>query len=187
TGSDPVQLLTLVDAITRSFLKEIKTDEETRRDAKVQQLDKLSTESKEKLRTKRESLKTLADSLGNSDPQALSAKQVGMLGYYHDMQRQHTQVGFKLAEAQARVAALKAREKTLDSAEIPEPAVNELLESDLEAKQHQARVTRLQQIVKNFERSAGYSDEPSLVRARRHLADTQKLLDERRNMLRAEF
>src|SRR5205085_2148655 len=118
------------------------------------------------------------------DPMALSAKQVGMLGYYHDIQRQHTQVGFKLAEAQARLAALQAREKTLDGAEIPEPAVNEVLESDLEAKQHQARLTRLQQIVSNFERSARYGDEPTLVRARRQLEDTKKLLDERRAALR---
>jgi capsular exopolysaccharide synthesis family protein len=184
TGTDPDEVVTLVKAVTQTYLDKIVNMERQQRRDRLKELADLYGKSVEKLRARRSAMRQLADTLGTSDSQALTQKQMNLLTYFGEKQRQLGQVETELMKAQARLDAYKARDKTIAEPAITEAMVAEALDADLTAKQLVGRSLRLKDIIAEYRHSAAQDNEPSLLRAQRQLADTEKALEARKAELR---
>jgi capsular exopolysaccharide synthesis family protein len=183
-GNDPFEAVTLVKAVTDTYLQKIVNMERENRAARLRELGRIYETSAEKLRKQRTLQRTLAESLGTSDSQALTQKQVNLLTLFGEKQRHHGQVKTELMKTRARLEAALAREKTVTEPTLSPSLLNEALEADLMARQLLARVTQLQDLVNEYQHSALRDDEPSLKKAQSMLEETKKSLDVRREELR---
>jgi capsular exopolysaccharide synthesis family protein len=184
-GNEPSEVVTLVKAVTQMYIEKIVNMERENRRARLAELNDIYEKSVEKLRAQRNSQRKLAESLGTSDSQALTQKQVNLLALFGEKQRQHGQVQTELMKTRARLESYLAREKAV----VAEPALspslhNEALEADLAGKQLLFRVNQLQDLVSEYQHSALRDDEPSLKKAQSMLEETKKNLDVRREELR---
>ena len=187
SGPYPGELVTLVNAITQSYLQEIVNAERKRRSDRLIDLDDIYIKSNEKLRRRRDEWRTTAERLGSSNSMALTQKQVNLLSEFADVKKQLTQVQFDLMKAQGKVEGHKAREQALKDLALPESALNEALEGDLLAKKSMVRIAQLQDLVNEGERSAVRKEEGALVRARQRLESEKKTLENRRQEVRARL
>jgi capsular exopolysaccharide synthesis family protein len=130
TGSEPAELVTLINAVTQAYLQEIVNVERKRRSDRLAELDDIYTKSKEKLRLKRETLKKRAEEVGSSDTSALNHKQLTLLSTFGELKKQHAQVRFELMRAEGRLASYKLRSASLDNTPVPESAVKAVLDND---------------------------------------------------------
>src|SRR5438876_5799581 len=129
-GAEASDLVTLVNAVTQSYLQEVVNVDRKQRSDRLAELDDIYTKSKEKLRAKRETLKKRAEEVGGSDSSALNHKQLTLLSTYGELKKQHAQVRFELMKAEGRLAAYKARGPLMDKVTISESAVKAILDSD---------------------------------------------------------
>ena len=187
SGPYPGELVTLVNAVTQSYLQEIVNVERKRRSDRLVELEDIYIKSNEKLRRKREDWRETAKRLGTSDSMALTQKQVNLLNEFADVKKQLTQVQFDFMKAQGRLEAHRAREQLLKDLVVPETALNEGLEADLLAKKYIARIAQLQEVVTEGEQHAVRKDEGTLVRARQRLETERKSLDSRREEVRTRL
>src|SRR5207245_2982474 len=111
SGPYPGELVTLVNAVTQSYLQEIVNVERKRRSDRLVELEDIYIKSNEKLRRKREDWRETAKRLGTSDSMALTQKQVNLLNEFADVKKQLTQVQFDFMKAQGRLEAHRAREQ----------------------------------------------------------------------------
>jgi capsular exopolysaccharide synthesis family protein len=185
-GKDPAEAVTLVKAVTQTYLEKIVNMERESRRARLAELNDIYEKSVEKLRAQRNSHRKLADTLGTSDSQALTQKQVNLLALYGEKQRQHGQVETELMKARARLESFTAREKAVTEPTLSSTMLNEALEADLIGKQLLARLSQLQELVAEYQHSALRDDEPSLKRAKLLLEETKQRLETRRTELRPD-
>ncbi len=186
-GTDPDEVVALVKAVTQTYLDKIVNMEREQRRTRLTELNDIYGKSVEKLRVRRNSMRKLADTLGTSDSQALSQKQMNLLTYFGEKQRQLGQVETELMKAQARQQAYQAREKAVTEPAVTETMVAEALDSDLTGKQLVSRILRLKDIIAEYRHSAVQDNEPSLLRAQRQLAETEKAIETRKAELRPEL
>ena len=81
-GKDPAEVVTLVKAVTQTYLDKIVNMEREGRRARLAELNDIYEKSVEKLRAQRNAQRKLADTLGTSDSQALTQKQVNLLALF---------------------------------------------------------------------------------------------------------
>jgi capsular exopolysaccharide synthesis family protein len=187
-GSEPQELVTLVQAVVKSYEEQVVNAERERRRSRVAELDKIYADTDAQLRKDKDDLKKLADTHGTSDKEALMQQQLGLLTELTDAKKQHAQTRFERMNAERRLAALKGQEKAVNEAP-PAPSeaeVANLLDADVMAKVHLVRTEKLRQIIKEYEHAGTRSDEPTLVRAREQVQEEQKALDERKAALLAD-
>jgi capsular exopolysaccharide synthesis family protein len=186
-GTDPDEVVTLVKAVTQTYLDKIVNMEREQRRTRLTELNDIYGKSVEKLRVRRNSMRKLADTLGTSDSQALSQKQMNLLTYFGEKQRQLGQVETELMKAAARQQAYQAREKAVTEPAVTETMVAEALDGDLTGKQLVSRILRLKDIIAEYRHSAVQDNEPSLLRAQRQLAEAEKAIETRKAELRPEL
>ena len=185
-GKDPGEAVTLVKAVTQTYLEKIVNMERESRRARLAELNDIYEKSVEKLRAQRNSHRKLADTLGTSDSQALTQKQVNLLALFGEKQRRHGQVETELMKARARLESFQAREKAVSEPTLSPVMLNEAVEADAIGKQLLLRESQLQELVTEYQHSALRDDEPSLKRAKALLEETKKRLETRRTELRPE-
>jgi capsular exopolysaccharide synthesis family protein len=185
-GNDPSEVVTLVKAVTQTYLDKIVNMERESRRSRLAELNDIYEKSVEKLRAQRNSQRKLADTLGTSDSQALTQKQVNLLTMFGEKQRQHGQVQTELMKSRARLESYAAREKAITVPTLSPAMLNEALEADLTGKQLLFRVNQLQDLVTEYQHSALRDDEPSLKKAQSMLEETKKSLEVRREELRPD-
>jgi capsular exopolysaccharide synthesis family protein len=130
TGSEPDELVTLVNAVTQVYLQEVVNAERKHRSDRLAELDDIYNKAREKVRVKRDTMRKRADEAGGSDQSALTHKQLSLLTTYGEMKKQHAQVRFELLRAEGRLAAYKARTEKLEDIPISEAALKAVLEAD---------------------------------------------------------
>lgn len=182
-GHDPQGVIAMVNAVTQAYLQEIENQERKSRSRRVAELDNIYVAAKEKLRVKRETLRRRADELGTSDSQAMTQRQLIQLNSLGELKKQHGQIRFDLLQAQGRLAAHELRVKTPGPITVSDTAIEERLAADDVARQHRARITKLQELIREYELRAQNPNESSLVRARSHLKASEKEVDQRRAVL----
>src|SRR6266446_2439950 len=185
-GNEPSEVVTLVKAVTQTYLDKIINMERESRRARLAELNDIYEKSVEKLRAQRNSHRKLADTLGTSDSQALTQKQVNLLALFGEKQRQHGQVETELMKGRARLESFHAREKAVTEPALSPAMLHEALEADAIGKQLLFSEKQLQELVTEYQHSALRDDEPSLKRAKALLEETKKRLETRRTELRPE-
>src|SRR5437762_4535788 len=149
-GSEAADLVTLVNAVTQSYLQEVVNVERKARSDRLAELDDIYTKSKEKLRVKRETLKKRAEEVGGSDTSALNHKQLTLLSTYGELKRQHAQVRFELMKAEGRLAAYKARGPLMDKVTISESAVKAILDNDPVVLGYKKTLVQVEEALERF-------------------------------------
>jgi polysaccharide biosynthesis transport protein len=130
SGSEPNELVTLVNAVTQVYLQEVVNAERKQRSDRLAELDDIYNKSREKLRLKRDTMRKRADEAGGSDQSALTQKQLTLLTTFGELKRQHAQVRFELMRAEGRLAAFKGRDGKPDDQPIPESELKTAIEAD---------------------------------------------------------
>jgi capsular exopolysaccharide synthesis family protein len=183
-GEDPDELVVLLNALTQAYLQEVRNEERKQRSDRVAELDDILTKTREKLRTKRETLRKRADELGTSDSLALSQKQMVLLQTHAELRRQLSTTQYESLKAQAKLATYKARAAGMENQALADAAVLEAFEADLRCKGLATRVGNLERLVMEYERTAVSPSEHALVQARRRLESTRQDLKARQAEIR---
>jgi capsular exopolysaccharide synthesis family protein len=130
TGDEPVELVTLTNAVTQAYLQEVVNVDRKQRSDRLAELDDIYTKSREKLRVKRETLKKRAEEVGSSDSSALNHKQLTLLSTFGELKKQHAQVKFELMRAEGKLASFKARGANPENLTVPEAAIKNVIDND---------------------------------------------------------
>jgi capsular exopolysaccharide synthesis family protein len=186
-GPDADEVLTLVNAVTKSYLQEIVNVEAKRRADDASEMERIYNEASEKLRQKKETLQRLGHQLGTSDTQALTQKQVTMLANFGEVKKQHIQVQYELMKAEGRLKTAKARTKTAAAQPLTDSMIDKALENDVIAKDYYKRLSDLKEIIRHYRMNAVRGDEAGMLRAQRQERALKDDLAARRKELAAEL
>jgi capsular exopolysaccharide synthesis family protein len=113
TGSDPAELIPIVDAVYKAYLKEFDDSEKTKRGDRYHQLESTLDEEKQRLRKKRDRYAQMADNAGASDSKAADKKQQSLLFQIQFRNQSYLQVLADLRKAESRLSAHRAKSKSL--------------------------------------------------------------------------
>jgi capsular exopolysaccharide synthesis family protein len=186
-GHDPRELITLVDAVTQCYVRDVVNVENQQRAEEIAQLENIYNSSKEKLHEKRNLRRRLIDQVGSGDTQALSQKQIVLLSNFGELKKQHINVRFELMKAQGRLAALKNRLKLQPALGMTEKAIDKAVREDPVAREHLARISRLKEIVRDYEMNALSSEESGLRTARKRIEALQHDVEVRRQEIKEQL
>lgn len=99
-GSDPEDITKLVNAVKDAYLDEVVLADRKQRISRLNELQRLHSETEEKVRQKEQRVESLAKELGTGDSQALSIKHQMALEQISLLRREHARVRFDLMRAQ---------------------------------------------------------------------------------------
>jgi capsular exopolysaccharide synthesis family protein len=182
-GSDPDELIALVNAVIRAYEKEIIEAEKADQARRLDRLEKEYNERSTGLRSKKESFKQMAVDLHTTDSPTLSHQQLTLMADLAEQRRAHSQARTELAQAQHRLDLHKVQEPKMPELPDIEVAVNEALDADLEVKQWKEKLEKYQEIVEQFEARA--PNDPDKKTAQREVAKYEKKLAAKREKLQA--
>jgi capsular exopolysaccharide synthesis family protein len=199
SGTSPDEQVAVLDAVTRAYEERVVRFERDQKTKKVKELDDLYNKKDAALRKDREEFSTLAKKLDASDAQVLFQKQMGLVYDLMEWKRLHAKKRDELLDARRRLDGAKAQAQVRTKPALPPlagekeklpaelPTLNEALDQDKTFQDRQARVSQLRDRVATFETQFVQKDEPTLVRARRQLAEEERLLEERRAAIQTEL
>jgi capsular exopolysaccharide synthesis family protein len=209
-GSEPVEQVALVKAVTDAYLNITKEVEEKARAARYQELKKLQDDAKTSLRSKREELRTqmngpatvvvppvsdgdekdpaapssIRDLLIGNSPAAVR-KEIIMTALAKVNERS-TQVKADLGRAEKLLEAHKKRGEKLEEAAVPEEVWKDAVEADAQVKHLDARREFWKERIDRNVRSGMRATEGVMIDMRKELAAVESKLKVRRDELRAE-
>jgi polysaccharide biosynthesis transport protein len=186
-GTDPDELVVLINAVTESYLTEVISQENKQKSDRLAELESIHEKGKEALRTRRENLSRRATDLGVSDAQTAGAKQLLLMTNLGDLRRQHGAVQFDLMKAQAKLSAFKNRTKAGPTAAEIEATISDSMLEDPKVKGLSTRITTLQRLVAEYEATAVLKTETALVRLRSQLDRAKKDLADRKAELKKDL
>jgi capsular exopolysaccharide synthesis family protein len=125
SGDDPRQIATIVNACVQAYLNEVVDVERNQRRQRLNELDRVYTDSESAIRRKRNELKQLAEQLGTGDTAALNLKQQIALQQFGNLQNEYTRIQFERMRAEQE---LQSKRQMLDN-----PAVAEVSDLELES------------------------------------------------------
>jgi hypothetical protein len=128
SGDNPEELVTLVDAVVDAYLKEVVHPERNQKLVRLDELEKICGQAEEKIRTQREKLTRLAESLKTIDPERLTQRQKVLLDAYSQGQQQVDGIMLELRRAEAVLAVRQARAKKVADTKVPEWMVEQELD-----------------------------------------------------------
>lgn len=148
-GRDPDQLKVLVSAIEKAYLDEAVNAERTQRVLRLDEIQKICDKSEEKIRTQREKLRRLAESMKTSDTQALTLRQRILLDEYAALKREHVGVQSEIRHLKEVIATQEAKQKALKTQTFKDEQINDyLLETDPHVRRAADEVERLEWVVR---------------------------------------
>src|SRR5262249_26298252 len=118
-GPDSDELLVLVNAVVKSYEKEVVEAETERRRKRVAELDKIYVEANDRLRKKRHSPRGRAAERAPRESAARTQKQVNLQPSPGELKKQHAQPPSELMKAKPRRESHKAQEKALTAPPVP--------------------------------------------------------------------
>jgi len=188
SGENPNEVATLVGAVVQAYLDEVVDVNQTAKRNRLNELDRVYTDTENQLRGKRTALKRLSDQLGTGDAAALTVKQRIALEQFSQFRREHTKLQFALREQEG---LLKAKQTELDNAEDMEISDFDLemsLETDPVGKQLLMVLGGMRQRMAYDAASAtAQGSSRSVERLNRDLAAIQQQFDLRKEEVREKL
>jgi capsular exopolysaccharide synthesis family protein len=186
-AGDPAEAIALVQAVVKAYYEQVVNLERDRRQERVKELKEIHAKTDKQLRDDKQELRKQAEKLSTLDKDAVAQQQMLLLADLTEAKRQHTQSSLERKNAERRLLTHKAQERAVKETAPSEADVASVIDADPVGKGHQARVEKLRQVIKEYERGGGRSDEPTLVRAREQVGEAEKALEERRTALQADL
>src|SRR5262249_55601367 len=172
-------------AVVKAYEKEIVQGENEQRKARADEVEKQYRLKHSALRTKKESLRQMADDIGTSDSQALSQIQMNLLTRLGERDGRYGEARTQRVLAESRLDAHKAQEPKPPEKPDVDNVVNELFDADPEVKEHKKLLDKYQDVVAEYDRRRPGVDDPVKKAAQREVEKLQKKLDDKRAKLRA--
>ncbi|MGO9110891.1 MAG: hypothetical protein ACLP9L_16845 [Thermoguttaceae bacterium] len=144
TSSDPNEAAVLVNAVVAAYMNEVVDIDRQRRRERLSDLEMISAEKENEVRTKREQLKRQLENIGAGDDQTTAARTQLAVTMYHEFQREFQKMR---AEHRNLVGKLEEAEKALTQirdAEIPEIEIAGLLNNNPRYRDLQSRLALLE-------------------------------------------
>lgn len=100
SGGNPEDITKIVNAVKDAYLDEVVLADRKQRITRLNELERIHSETEEKVRQKEQRVESLAKELGTGDSQALSIKHQMALEQISLLRREHARVRFELMRAQ---------------------------------------------------------------------------------------
>jgi len=186
-GPEPSELTALVNAVIKAYEKEVVEAENDQRKKRLDEVESQYNSRHEDLRKKRDSMRQMAEDLGNTDSMALSQLQVNLLSRLGERERQHGQARSELMQAQLRIDSYKAQKPKPPELPNLDAIVAEAFDADPDIKVQKKKLEDYQDVIAEYERRRPNSDDPVKKSAQREIEKLQGKLDEKRSKLRASY
>ena len=175
-GGHPEDITKIVNAVKDAYLDEVVLADRKQRITRLNELERIHSETEEKVRQKEQRVESLAKELGTGDSQALSIKHQMALEQISLLRREHARVRFELMRAQ-----INEQSVGVSGVDNSSPV---LLGSAAEtggsttAPQSQAaitatRITQLRSLITRYETQVVDQNHPTLQKYREELSQLQ--------------
>jgi capsular exopolysaccharide synthesis family protein len=185
SGDNSEDLKVIVSAVVEAYLKEIVNKEHNRRIKRHDRLKDIYNKYEEKLRTKRRTLRELADAIGAGNATNAAIQQRIALEQLSRSQSELAKLHSDVLRLEVEIRTGLIRDSGQAEAPIPEAVLQERIDSDPVVKEHLAKVAKLENAIaeiKRLGRPGAFEKASQEERAR--LADAHKALQARRKHLR---
>jgi succinoglycan biosynthesis transport protein ExoP len=183
SGDPPDELKTIVDAVVTAYLQEIVNKEQIKRQARLDQLEKISIKYQENLRQKRLALRRIVEHVGTDDKQNLALKQMYTQEQYHLTQKELLQVRSKVRELE-----IEAAVGPPDGPDVPESLASDAIQRDPVIVKYVAQRAQLENdMVQARQRLVEGEKAPAFQRYVTALAAVNRLIDQRKAELRPQI
>jgi hypothetical protein len=187
TGSEAPDALTIVKAITASFMDQIVYSDQRARTQRYSELEKIFNETNDSLKSKNASLRRIADQTGISPTDVLTQQQQQTLENLKSAKDARNGYHTDLIKARANLQALDARVGAIHLLEVTEADVDARLKADPEAAALKVTITKLKDIIRYYKDNRIDPTEPTWVAAERKLGSLNKEMDQRKDDIRTEL
>ena len=154
-AADPTDATTVLKNLTNSYMDEVVYAEQTAKQARLSDVEKIYTDTGSNLNRKRENFKQDAEragiAVGSADHDYLTLQQKTLLETLHDTRVQRNQESMELSRVQSELETLDLRAETAQKLELDDATVEAALQTDPIAGQSLARLTALKELVKNIQ------------------------------------
>jgi polysaccharide biosynthesis transport protein len=187
TSDEPNEAVTIVKAVTDSYLDNLGYGEKLSRKNREVILDGIYTDTLEKIKTKKDQLKKRAESFSQMDKETLNRQREEIMGNIRDLRSQRLAFRMEQGKAEAQLESQNLRKKAMEGVDLTESALDQALEADPVGKSARAKIERLETIIRDFEGSIADQEQPTLMKAKILMRDQQNILDKRRKDLRVDI
>lgn len=180
-GGNPEDITKIVNAVKDAYLDEVVLADRKQRISRLNELERIHSETEEKVRQKEQRVELLAKELGTGDSQALSIKHQMALEQISLLRREHARVRFELMRAQINEQAIgTSGVSTVSPALLGGRPVGEgsSLGTASGASQPATtanRISQLRRLIARFEAQVLDPDHPTLKKHRDELNQLQAL------------
>lgn len=120
----------LVDAVVQSYLVEVVNKNWSSRQERLENLDRIKDEKKQEVVNKRAALKSLIESVGTSDSNALAMRQQIAVQEFGQYRSELTRIVFELRSARSQLAKKERQIKSLESHGASNAQLQEIISQD---------------------------------------------------------
>ncbi len=175
-GDNPDDITKIVNAVKDAYLDEVVLADRKQRITRLNELERIHSETEEKVRQKEQRVESLAKELGTGDSQALSIKHQMALEQISLLRREHARVRFELMRAQ-----INEQSVGVSGADVSSSVASGLTlgaGGASPAPQSQAAVTanrmnQLRSLIARFESQVVNQNHPTLLKYRDELKQLQ--------------
>jgi capsular exopolysaccharide synthesis family protein len=191
TAMDPSDALTVLKAVTNSYMDEVVYAEQAAKSTRLSEVEKIYTETSAKLNRQSDNFRTDAEKagvvVGDNVHDSLTRQQRKLLENLATANLYRLQLSGDLSKAQSQLKALDIRDKTVTKLTIENPQVERELQSDIVARPKLDRLPALRELVENIQKKTSDTGDPVLVDAQRRIVDLERALEKRRGELKDEM
>lgn len=186
-GKNAADVAKIVNAVIDSFLEDVVNKDRTERLSRRDALEKKFKENQAELRSRRETLNSLAKQLGTRDSQEVATQRGLLMDHLHSIRWDLNVATREIASLDAELEIAEAREK--GEIEVEEVFSEEFVEAallrDPQIRELQDRLLDLEETIAYQEqRSVRRSGEPAVRRLKAQAEDLARTLDRKKRALK---
>jgi polysaccharide biosynthesis transport protein len=179
SGDRPEEMVTLVNAVTNSYLSEVVVGEQKDRRERLSELEKVLQNLEDQSRAQRNQLERLTINLSTSDSQAIATKLQLAAEHFSRLRKELADVRFSIMRAQIQLKTLETGEKKQDATEYPDTLIEAYISRDREFQKTEAQINDLEELIAKTEKVVRNKDSTYLVSLREKLTRSQETLTAR--------
>jgi capsular exopolysaccharide synthesis family protein len=184
-GQEAEEMVALVGAVIKAYVKEIVEVETQERKQRLDKLETFFLEKENALSQKKDRLKDMIKEVGTTETLTLTQKQLSLLNMLTEQRKNLAQAKGELLKAQLQLKSYRAQEPKMPEVPSVEAYVNENLEADPDVKLARNRIERHQEDIADYERRAVNKNDPDLKKIRQAVEKLEKKIADRREKLQA--
>jgi capsular exopolysaccharide synthesis family protein len=184
-GPEAEEMVALVGAVIKAYVKEIVEVEIQERKQRLDKLEAFFLEKENALSQKKDRLKEMIKEVGTTESLTLTQKQLSLLNMLTEQRKNLALAKGELVKAQLQLKSFRAQEPKMPEMPNLDAAVNEALEADPDIKHARDRIDKCNEVIADYEQRAVNKNDPDLKKIRHEIEKQEKKIAERREKFRA--